>query len=132
MIKLVKEMMKSGMPQKMAIASSIAKQRKIKQMAMGGQVMDETEEAPRSLGELMEEGDMNPADIMNPEELEESSMFAKAIKNSTSKEMGFSEGGEVEEIAEPMPMAMELSPEAKEALIRKRMSRKYGMYDPKS
>lgn len=161
----VKELMKSGRPQKQAVAIAMAHKRKsAKRMAEGGMVdadddMDagtnNSEQALRSLSEIQEQGDMNPADITNPERQMQQDHLAKALfdKAQKSEVLEFAEGGLVQGMndglngnepdldldagsEEPMadepskPAAVEhamagLSDAAKMALMEKKKKRKF-------
>lgn len=101
----VKELMKSGRPQKQAVAIAMAHKRKSKiMMAKGGMVdadddMDagtnNSEEALRSLAEIQEQGEMNPSSITNPSYQKDRDLLAKALfdKAQQSEELSFAEGG---------------------------------------
>ena len=212
----IKEMVRSGHPQKQAIAAALANQRKYKKMAKGGMVqsideggmgdvpkesmgmvgpsenseamsmvkkvpsgglaknesmyeMDDlgVESDKRDLNELRADGEYYPAEIENPVEMDEAQGFAHALRRKAMQAMSpenYAMGGLVQdgpeedemlngnhpegiedspEMAEMIgaepgkpemkePSGIELSDEAKEALKRKRASRRYGMYDPKS
>ncbi len=203
----VREMMKSGRPQKSAIAASLASARKFKKMAKGGMVdmdKEDPENYMRSLNEIRDDGEYYPNEVANPNEQDEAQGFAAALRrqanNSLSPEnyasggyvkgdsnedyeksyqkseeedeegeKGYAQGGLVQAgpeedqrlngaqpelgwiddgtsepmSAEPMkpqgqmrmggePSGPGLSAEAKAAILRRKMGRRYGAFDPKS
>lgn len=110
----VKELMRSGRPQKQAVAIAMAHKRKAaKMMAAGGMVdadddldagTNNSEPALRSLTEIQEQGDMNPSAITNPEYQKDRDHLAKALfdKAQMSEELSFAEGGLVEDESDGM------------------------------
>lgn len=109
----VRELMKSGRPQKQAVAIALATKRKsAKKMAEGGMYAeggivdwdDDMHDGPdsennlRSLSEIQEQGDMNPSDITNPQYQDEKRDLAKALfeKSQRNEMLSFAEGGLVE------------------------------------
>lgn len=116
----VKELMKTGRPQKQAVAIALAHKRKsAKKMAMGGMYAEggmvdpdddmdsgtnNSEQALRSLSEIQEQGDMNPSDITNPEYQKDKDSLAKALfdKAQKSEMLSFAEGGLVEGMEDGM------------------------------
>ncbi len=109
----VKELMKSGRPQKQAVAIALATKRKsAKKMAEGGMYAEggmvdwdddmgndyNSEQNLRSLSEIQEQGDMNPSDITNPEYQDKKRDLAKALfeKSQRNEMLSFAEGGLVE------------------------------------
>lgn len=105
----VKEMMKAGHPQKNAIAAAYSMKRKsMKKMAEGGQVSEDYDEgagsdddqnAERGLVEINEMGKYHPAQVASPEQMDAEQMFAKKLfEKSEDEEMGYAEGGLIEEM----------------------------------
>lgn len=141
----VRELVKAGHEPKQAVAIALSSARKSKKMAMGGSVMDETEEMPRALAELQADGDMPPEAVAGPSEQMEDRAFAEALRHKAEMEMAPSnmamgglvvEEGDNEDESKPTqeqvstpaePMSSMVSPDAMKAIEEKKKRRRYGM-----
>lgn len=107
----IKEMIKSGHPQKQAVAAALAMARKSKKMYEGGAVPDYDDEvnsdmeteAVRGLNEIREAGAFQENKIANPESQNYEAMLGRALQKKAESEELYSMGGLVEgEIDAPL------------------------------
>lgn len=145
----IKELVKAGHDPKQAVAIALSESRK--HMSEGGLAEPETsdmgpEDYSRNIVQLDQQGDMNPAAVMNPDYQKEDQAFADALKRMAglAKESeGYAMGGLVEpehdsdlgnkpseeeilgkESKEVPPLG--LSAEIMDALAAAKKKRKYG------
>ena len=108
----IKELVKSGRPLRQAQAIALNQARKYKKMSEGGVVSDDMdqdasddldENSQRNLAELTALGDSHPNDVENPEYQDAEKMLAKRLfEKSEQAEMGYSDGGLVQDVEEPL------------------------------
>ena len=113
----VKELIRSGRPQKQAVAIALNNARKYKKMAAGGIAAEEgemeeneisrddmdqgagtdlNENSQRDLSEIQSMGESHPNDVMNPEYQDAQKMLAKRLFEKSEK-MEYSMGGLVQD-----------------------------------
>lgn len=139
----IKELVKSGKPQKQAVAISLSNQRKAKKMSLGGMVQDEVEGMATYPEEEAEQLGLSPqvyAEDQLVKGLEEARYAAnqshtlvpdqaethKVMRLKGDKTVEYLEGETQEEpTSGGLPIAQILSDEAKAAILKKKNGRRF-------